>query len=139
MPKKNTKNAKASKKKSLKNIQQSHGKAESKPVPTTLDQIWGDDGVWKYSTLDEGEYRNYVKTLTWTDLRSHASHHGLVPVGDRAELEIKLINEFRQHASGYNVKTTSSNSSQQSIPPEIKKILEEKKDVNNYGKRIKRR
>ena len=125
MPRKNTKNTKASKKKPLKDIKQAHGKDESKPTPTTLDQIWGDDGVWKYDTLDEQKYKSYVNGLTWSDLRTHASHHGLVPVGDRKELEIKLINEFKQHSSSYNVKTTSSDSSQDGVSPEVKKILEE--------------
>ena len=45
-PTKTNKTAKGSNKK-LTELEQSHGKDESKPVPTTLDQVWGDDGVSK--------------------------------------------------------------------------------------------
>ena len=44
------------KKKSLSNVNQTHAKVEKKFEPTTLDQIWGDDGTSEYGTLD---YENY--------------------------------------------------------------------------------
>ena len=48
-------------KKSLENLNQAHGKDESRPVPTTLDQIWGDDGTSKYRTLDVDEYKEELE------------------------------------------------------------------------------
>ena len=50
MPKKAT-----AKKKSVKNLSQTHGK-EEKFEPVTLDQIWGDDGTSTYGTLNENAY-----------------------------------------------------------------------------------
>ena len=44
----------ASKKKALDEIEQIHGK-EDKFEPTSLDQIWGDTGMYKYGTFNEGE------------------------------------------------------------------------------------
>jgi hypothetical protein len=126
MPRKNTKTTKGSKK-SLKNIQQSHGKDESKPTPTTLDQIWGDDGVSKYGTMDLETYTEKVRTFTWSDLRAHAAEEGLVPVGDRKELEVKLINKFKTHVSDFTVGGGSSDTSQtqEGMTDEVRKILEE--------------
>tara|TARA_Y100001963_G_C6712112_1_gene414822 strand:+ start:190 stop:609 length:420 start_codon:yes stop_codon:yes gene_type:complete len=137
MPKKtrtiNTKNsdlegpettAKASKKPSLNDMEQSHGKDESEPTPTTLNQIWGDDGSGRYKTLDETEYRTYLQEMSWSDLRSHASQHGLIPVGDRVELEKKLIKEFKAYAGSFNVKTKPA-PAVNDVPDKVKKILEE--------------
>ena len=46
---------KSSKKSSLKNMSQTHGKTKEFE-PTTLDQIWGDDGTGMYGTLDVTSY-----------------------------------------------------------------------------------
>ena len=46
----------AKKAKKLQSLSQTHGKEEGNFKPTTLDQIWGDDGVSKYGTLNEAEY-----------------------------------------------------------------------------------
>ena len=106
MPRKSTKKtAKASKKK-LENLNQAHGKDESKIVPTTLEQVWGDDGLWKYKTRDASEYTDSIKAMTWVDLQAHATRHGLIPTGSRPALEKKLINEFKKHMSSYNVSAT---------------------------------
>ena len=45
-------------KKQISELSQTHGKVEDFK-PTTLDQIWGDDGLSKYQTLDEVQYRNF--------------------------------------------------------------------------------
>tara|TARA_Y100000593_G_C4235968_1_gene299562 strand:- start:88 stop:465 length:378 start_codon:yes stop_codon:yes gene_type:complete len=123
MPKKPKKTTKASKK-SLDKLSETHGKDESKPVPTTLDQIWGDTGLWKYNTNDVDEYRSQVKTMTLADIREHARKIGLVPVGDRSSLEKKLIGEFQKHVSKYNV-TAAPKKEPLEISEESKKILKE--------------
>ncbi len=125
MPRKSNKTAKASKKPSIKTMQETHGKKEeSKPTPTSLDQIWGDDGVWKYDTLDIQEYREKVATMTWSDLRGHATQHGLVPRGERPELEKKLIFLFEQHVGSYK-KGGGSSDSRQQVSDAARRILEE--------------
>ena len=69
-----------SKPNTLDNLQQTHGKTEEEPKtqPTTLDQIWGDDGVWKYKTLDVEEYKNWLNDLTSSEIQSHANRLGFV-------------------------------------------------------------
>ena len=39
----------------LKNLSQTHGKTEEKEKyePTTLDQVWGDEGLSVYGTMNE--------------------------------------------------------------------------------------
>lgn len=132
MPRKPTKSTKTNKtakgsNKKLTELEQSHGKDESKPVPTTLDQVWGDDGVSKYGTMDLATYTERVKTFTWSDLREHAAKEGLIPIGDRQELEAKLINKFKAHVSDFTVEGTTSNTSQQQegMTNEVRRILEE--------------
>ena len=127
MPKKPSKTAKSSKKPSMKAMNETHGKKEepeNKPAPTTLDQIWGDDGVWKYDTLDLQEYRQKVATMTWADLREHVTKHGLVPRGERPELEKKLIFLFEQHVGSYK-KGGGSSDSRQQVSDAARRILEE--------------
>tara|TARA_Y100001973_G_scaffold73715_1_gene107561 strand:- start:2106 stop:2489 length:384 start_codon:yes stop_codon:yes gene_type:complete len=125
MPRKSTKKtAKASKKK-LENLNQAHGKDESKIVPTTLEQVWGDDGLWKYKTRDASEYTDSIKAMTWVDLQAHATRHGLIPTGSRPALEKKLINEFKKHMSSYNVSATEKKAAPGEISNNARRILEE--------------
>jgi|TARA_Y100000361_G_C11090174_1_gene305992 hypothetical protein len=124
MPRSNKKTAKASKKK-LESLNQAHGKNEAnKPQPTTLEQVWGDDGLWKYKTADAEEYQKNIKGMTWVDLQAHATRHGLIPTGTRPALEKKLISEFKKHMSAYNVSTAEQQAPQE-ISDEARKILEE--------------
>jgi len=92
-------------KKKVKNIgelSQTHGKTEEKEY-RTLDQIWGDDGIRKYKTLDESEYLLSLKEMNKSDLQAHASKFGLIPVDDRETLIKRLVREFKKHTSLYNV------------------------------------
>ena len=58
--KKTTSASKKSSKK-LESLSQAHGKEERKYKPTTLDQIWGDDGLAKYGTHDQQEYEDKIR------------------------------------------------------------------------------
>ena len=60
------------KRKSIKNLSQVHGK-EEKFEPTTLDQIWGDDGTSTYGTLNENEYSIRLDDMNMSDLQAPAS------------------------------------------------------------------
>lgn len=118
-----------SKPNTLDNLQQTHGKTEEEPKtqPTTLDQIWGDDGVWKYKTLDEEEYVNWLNDLTSSEIQSHANRLGFVPVGELDVLKKKLIEEFRGHVAKYNAAAARSRKKEEvtQISPEALKILKE--------------
>jgi hypothetical protein len=105
---------KASRKRSVKDISQVHGK-EEKPQPMTLDQIWGDTGLWKYDTMDIEEYQNGLKELNKTDLQAHATKIGLIPVDSREMLSKRLIREFKRHVSSYNVSNKTPNSTRNDL------------------------
>jgi len=88
------------KRKSVKNLSQMHGK-EEKFEPTTLDQIWGDDGTSTYGTLNENQYANQVDEMNMSDLQAHASTVGIIPIDNRHTLRERLLREFRKHVSAY--------------------------------------
>lgn len=124
MPRKTTKKtAKASSKK-LESLNQAHGKDDTQPRPTSLAQVWGDDGLWKYKTTDASEYQGMIKAMTWVDLQAHATQHALIPTGTRPALEKKLINEFKKFMSSYNV-STAQQKAPQDVSDEARRILEE--------------
>ncbi len=88
------------KRKSIKNLSQAHGK-EEKFEPTTLDQIWGDDGTSTYGTLNENAYTIQLDDMNLSDLQAHASTVGIIPVDNRHTLRERLVREFRKHVSAY--------------------------------------
>lgn len=103
-PKKSVKKtAKAEKKTEMKEMSQTHGKVEEpqEVVATTLDQIWGDEGLAKYKTLEDKVYRDSLQRMSLTDLQTEAQRIGLVPVDNREMLTTRLMREFRTHAQQY--------------------------------------
>ena len=108
--------------KSLESLSQTHGKEEYKP--TTLDQIWGDTGMSKYGTLNEGEYETQLKEMNRTDIHSHASKVGVIPVDNRDMLHQRLLREFKRHLSAYRAPVDKKNQKTE-VPDNIKKILAE--------------
>ena len=67
MPKKKS-TSKAKKTSKLQGLSQAHGKDETKEFqPTTLDQVWGDTGLWKYNTMNEDEYKDQLKQMSKAD------------------------------------------------------------------------
>jgi hypothetical protein len=125
------KEAKGSKPK-LKEMSQTHGmdieKADSSSKepfePSTLEQVWGDDGLFKYKTLDVNEYKKELGHMSKTDLRNHAVTVGLLPIDDAGMLEERLIREFTVHANSYR-KPKSTDENPKSISVEAQKILGE--------------
>ena len=113
------------KKKSVKNLSQTHGK-EEKFEPPTLDQIWGDDGSSTYATLTESTYTDKVDEMNLSDLQAHASTVGIIPIDNRHTLRERLLREFRKHVSSYK-KPVHQNESPRNIDPEAMKILAEGK------------
>jgi hypothetical protein len=91
----------AKKKLNLNEIHQTHGKDESKETVQSLDQLWGDDGLSKYKTLDVVEYTEELAGMNKTDLQNHAAKLGLVPVDSREILVKRLVAEFKKHVTRY--------------------------------------
>jgi hypothetical protein len=118
---------KASRKRSIKNISQAHGK-EEKTQPMTLDQIWGDTGMWKYNTMDIEEYQVELRDLNKTDLQAHATKIGLIPVDSKEMLTKRLIREFKRHVSSYNVSNKTPNATRNDltgVSDKVRNILSE--------------
>lgn len=116
---------KTNKKRNTKSMKQIHGKKESASKPTTLDQIWGDTGLWKYSTMNLDEYSDQLQEMTKTDLQAHATKIGLIPVDSREILSQRLVREFKRHVSSYENRPDISTGTAGEISSEVKKILSE--------------
>jgi hypothetical protein len=123
MAKKVTK--KTAKGKKLNNLAQTHGK-EDKFQPTTLEQIWGDDGMSKYDTLDEMEYEEKLKEYDKVDLQAHATKVGVVPIDNSGLLKQRLVKEFHKHINAYRMPSRPVEDPT-SVPKEVIKILQEGK------------
>jgi len=113
----------ATKKGKLSSLSQAHGK-DSDTAPRTLDQIWGDDGVWKYNTMNVDKYKTQLDEYNLTDLQRHASKLGIIPVESRARLQETLLKEFRKHISNYNVPADDKDQVRE-VSDEVSKILRE--------------
>lgn len=104
-------------KKKIAELSQVHGKVEDFK-PTTLDQIWGDDGLTKYQTLNEDQYKNFLSDMGKTELHAHCGKVGVVPIDNREMLEKKLVIEFLKHVNSYRVpnnKTISTSLSKDAL------------------------
>jgi len=117
---------KPKKAKKLQSLSQTHGKEETDFKPTTLAQIWGDDGMSKYGTLNEKEYIDRVDEMHFSDLRTHAVDIGLVPVDDRQLLTKRVISEFRRHCNEYTMPKDTLQEVED-VDEKVRKILEEGK------------
>ena len=116
---------KTRRKRSVKNITQAHGK-EEKAQPTTLDQVWGDTGLWKYNTMDAEEYQSELRELNKTDLQAHATKIGLIPIDNKEMLTKRLLREFKRHVSSYNVSNKTPNAEKdRNVSARVKNILAE--------------
>ena len=111
------------KKKSVKNLSQTHGK-EEKFEPTTLDQIWGDDGSNVYGTMEETNYEGTLDDMNLSDLQAHASRVGIIPIDNRQTLRERLLREFRKHVSSYK-KPISDPQSAPHLDKDVMSILSE--------------
>jgi len=111
------------KKKNIKNLSQTHGK-EEKFEPTTLDQIWGEDGTSTYGTMQEEQYQSQIDDMNLSDLQTHASRVGIIPIDNRNTLRERLLREFRKHVAAYR-KPIHDPSPASPMSKEIMQILAE--------------
>jgi len=103
-------------------IYQTHGKVEN---PITLDQIWGDTGITKYGTLNLEEYEKKINDFNKSDLQTHATQVGLIPVDNREILLARLLSEFKKHVAHYNVSKLANQSNPNTISKSARDILAE--------------
>ena len=94
------KTSKASAKKGLKNLSQVHGE-EEKFQPTSLAQVWGEDGSSTYGTMNDAEYERQIDQMNMSDMQTHASRVGIIPIDNRSTLRDRLLREFRKHVANY--------------------------------------
>ena len=129
MPARKT-NKKTTAKKATKKVEelnQTHGKDEmsEKMAPSSLSQVWGDTGISKYKTLDEGEYTSYLKSLNKTDLHHHAAEMGIIPIENKENLYKRLIGEFTKHTASYRMPQ---------VKPPAKTLSRKAKDILSEGR-----
>lgn len=115
----------AKKTKKMENMTQAHGKVEEFE-PSTLEQIWGADGMDTYNTLEVGEYENQLKGMAKVDMQAHATKVGLIPIDNMDILKQRLVKQFKNHVATYRrPKVTKSRDPR--LTKEIKNILGEGK------------
>ncbi len=124
MPRKKTTTKKNKKVVDLTQADGKEEKIETVQKPRTLDQVWGDTGLWKYNTMEKEEYSNQLKEMNKSDLQAHASRIGLIPVEDRSVLTKRLITEFKNHVSKYKAQEKPKSNT---VSKRGMKILEEGK------------
>ena len=117
------KTSKVSSKKGLKNLSQVHGK-EEKFQPTSLAQVWGEDGTSTYGTMNEREYERQVDEMNMSDMQAHASTVGIIPIDNRSTLRDRLLREFRKHVANYR-KPMAEDTPPPKVDPKILNILSE--------------
>jgi hypothetical protein len=111
------------KKTKLKDLNQIDAKVET-ARPTSLDQIWGEDGTSKYGTNDPQEYKNYINSLNRTDLQTHAVQIGVLPNDNLEMLRNRLEREFLRHIAAFQA-PPSKLQKPKKISKEVQKILSE--------------
>jgi hypothetical protein len=114
---------KKTEKNKLEELNQTHAKNETNN-PTTLDQVWGDEGLGKYKTLNRDKYKTYLDELNKSDMQRHASQVGIVPIDSREMLVSRLMKEFDKHVASYNMPSPNTNPTA-NISDAAKRILSE--------------
>ncbi len=115
-------------KQKIEEVKQIDGKAAEpeQPMPTTMDQVWGNTGISKYKTLDVAEYKKTIDDMARADLYNHAVSVGLVPNDDIPRLKRNLMAEFSRHINDYKPRPVI-NKNGVKISPDVQKILDEGK------------
>ena len=120
-----TKKKTAKKAKKMKNLTQAHGKVEEFE-PSTLEQIWGNDGMQTYNTLDREEYEDHLNGMAKVDMQAHATKVGLMPIDNMDILKKRLVKQFKSHVATYR-RPKVQRKNEPKLTKEIKNILSEGK------------
>lgn len=110
-------------KKKVEEMSQTHGMEES-VQPTTLEQVWGDDGLGKYKTLDLEAYEGEINAMNKSDLQAHAQKLGLLPIDNRNELQSRLVREFKKHTSSFKKPAGHTWATKNVDEEEVKRLLQ---------------
>ncbi len=125
MPKKSSKKKKVT----LKDMSQTDGMAideTPKTEPSTLNQVWGDDGTSIYKTMDIDVYEQVLSNMSKADLKNEATRVGLLPIDNMQQLKARLVREVKMHVSSYKrPASTGKPQNPLDVPDKIRKILEE--------------
>lgn len=105
----------------LEAMAQAHGKTEIFE-PTTLDQILGNNGLSRYGTMDAQEYKKRLDVMPKTDLQTHATKVGLVPIDDRERMIKRLVHEFSLHVAQYRQPAAKS-TAEEPMDPAVAAIM----------------
>ena len=115
--------AKKKARKKLTEMSQTHAKVE-KFKPTTLDQIWGTDGLSRYTITNYEEYKEQLRGMDKSKMQQHAIELGLVPIDNTAVLSERLLTEFRLFAAQY-ISVPDKTEKREKVSKEVLKILRE--------------
>ena len=75
--------------------------------------------------MNEEEYRQEIDALNKSDLQSHASKKGLIPIDDRNMLTKRLLEQFRRHVNQYRVPEENVDNSSEKLTERDKRTLAE--------------
>lgn len=84
----------------LNKAKQANGQVDTQP--TTLNQIWGDDGLSKYGTFNLEEYTVQLTEMNKSDLFAHAAKLGVMPIDNRERLVKTLVKSFKEYCNSYH-------------------------------------
>ena len=71
-------------------------------TPTSLEQIWGNDGSFRYGTTNIEEYEKFLNEMMFVDMQNHARDIGLRPDVEPKILRERLLQEFARYISAFN-------------------------------------
>ncbi|REK60333.1 MAG: hypothetical protein DWQ49_05865 [Bacteroidetes bacterium] len=112
-------------KKLLEDYMQTHGMDENAPRgPSSLEQVWGNDGTTRYNTLDADVYAARLADMTRVDLQREAQKRGIVPIEDGKKLRDRLIKEFKLYVGSLTMPPISKKEKKE-IPADVLKTLRE--------------
>ena len=84
--------------------------------------------------MDDKEYEKELNNMVKSDLQTHATKIGIIPIDNRPMLTQRLVREFKKHVSSYESTAVRlqedkvpANTKSTSMPQEIREILDEGK------------
>lgn len=99
----------------------SAGSIPSKTKARNINELLGrKDSLYPEKTA--GAYEDSLRRMGLTDLERHATQVGITPVGNRARLVGRLLDEYRKRSSGY-FGTYQEQNSQPKDPQKVLDIL----------------
>ena len=108
----------------IQDMHQTHGKVEDF-TPTTLDQVWGDDGMTRYGTKSLAEYEEQINDMNKVDIMEEARRVGTILTDNTQEIRRRLIFEFEQYVGQFQPSPKIYANKPHPNDKEVNKILNE--------------